>query len=446
MIEFDDVWKQGIISFDTCSLGRMYEWETKYAVNIKDALSYLVTIGKLWETEINVQEFSNQRIAIRESIHEQKYVRGIFNNLKKRPIPWNKIDGTLGRWEAKGFSKQFREEIEKIHGQKNITEAEYNCIVELSKCSSYELDLEDLFDKILRTDEVLLTEEEKQKLKLRFDTGEMCPGAEDSKKNNGNKYNDLYIWKLLQKKSKREQKDIIFVTADTAKGDWFIDKEPRSEYLQEFREETGQEILILTLSDFWKYCKDYLDIQVDQFIEISSIKDQIKEKYNVFYQEDICDKIKELLFESDAIKELLEDAVDCCVDMPVLDELIETTIEGIDVEEYDEENVYVTVYLHTEASFEAMNHTSGEDWSAGNSSVVLAITASAEIPVAWASEDTERRVLEDEINVNEITDIEALCTTNNENEHDEYAEDDSEYDEDYEDYEKMEYIEGDEWF
>lgn len=436
---FDEIWNNGIISFDTCSLGRMYEWESKYAVNIKDALSYLWTIGKLWETEINVQEFSNQRNAIKQSIYEQKYVRGIFNNLKKRPIPWNKIDGTLGRWETKGFSKQFMEEISKIHGQKKITDVEYECIVEKSKISSYNLDLDDLFDRILRMGDLVLTDKEKQELKLRYDTGKMCPGAEDSKKNNGNKYNDLYIWKLLQKKAKQEHRDMIFVTADTAKGDWFIGREPRTEYLQEFREETGQEILILTLSDFWDNCKDYLDISVDQFIEISSIKNQIEEKYNVFYQEEICDKIEELLFESDEIKELLEDAIDCCVDMPILDELIETIIDSIDVEEYDDENIYVNVYLQTEASFEAMNHTSGEDWSAGYGSVVLAITASAEIPVIWSSEDTERRVLGDEITVNEIIDIGVLRNICNENNDDEYAEDDSDYDE-------MEYIEGDDWF
>lgn len=121
--------------------------------------------------------------------------------MKKRPIPWNKIDETLGRWGRRGFLKQFKEEIE-IHGQKNVTEAEYNCIVEKSKCSSYELELEALFNKILRTDDVILTEEERQKLKFRYDTGEMCPGAEDSKKNNGNKYNALYIRKLLQKSTR----------------------------------------------------------------------------------------------------------------------------------------------------------------------------------------------------------------------------------------------------
>ncbi|MEG0793995.1 MAG: hypothetical protein RR399_09285 [Lachnospiraceae bacterium] len=164
---FDKIWNNGIISFDTCSLGRMFEWESKYAVNIKDALSYLWTIEKLWETEINIQEFSNQRKAIKESIYEQKYVRGIFNNLKKRPIPWKKIDGTLGRWEAKGFSKQFRDEINKIYGQKKITETEYDCIVAKSKLSSYELDLEDLFDKILQADDLILTNKEKQELMCR---------------------------------------------------------------------------------------------------------------------------------------------------------------------------------------------------------------------------------------------------------------------------------------
>ena len=33
---FKDIWANGIVSFDTCCLGRMYEWESLYAVNIKD--------------------------------------------------------------------------------------------------------------------------------------------------------------------------------------------------------------------------------------------------------------------------------------------------------------------------------------------------------------------------------------------------------------------------
>lgn len=89
---------------------------------------------------------------------------------------------------------------------------------------------------------------------------------------------------MLQKKSEQEQKDMIFVTADTAKGDWFLEGKPHLKYLQEFKENTEHEIIILSLTDFWKECKRYLDMSVEQFIEISSIKDQLEEKYDVFNQ------------------------------------------------------------------------------------------------------------------------------------------------------------------
>ena len=43
-----------------------------------------------------------------------------------------------------------------------------------------------------------------------------------------------------------------------------------------------------------------------------------------------------------------------------------------------------------------MNHT-GEDWSAGNGIVLISITALAEIPIIWSSEDTKRIVLDDKL-------------------------------------------------
>lgn len=404
---FKEIWENGIVSFDTCCLGRMYEWDARYAVDIKDAISYLFHVGELWETEINIQEFSRQRVEIKKSIYEQKYVKGIFNNLKKHPIPWNKIDGTMGRWEAKGFSNQFKDEIKKIHGKKQITEDELAVIVKLSQISSLDIDLEQLFDAILIEDGFSLTDKEKNMIQLRYNSGMVCPGSQDRKKNNGNKYNDLYIWELLKKKAKTDMKDIIFVTSD-CKDDWFENKSPRPEYINEFEAETGQNVIILTLPDFWEYCKDYLDISVDKFIELSTIIEQIEEKYNACYQPEICGKIEELMRESDEIKEKLEDAVDCCVDMPVLDEIIENVVKDREIIGYDEENVEINIYLRTEVSFEAMNHTCGEDWNAGNGTVSFLITALAEIPIIWSSEDTKRIALEDSVFVEEITDIEVI--------------------------------------
>ncbi len=70
MIDFDHFWNEGIVSFDTCSLGRMYEWEYKYSVNIKDALSYLYTTNKLWETSVTIDELKGQRDNIRNNIFD----------------------------------------------------------------------------------------------------------------------------------------------------------------------------------------------------------------------------------------------------------------------------------------------------------------------------------------------------------------------------------------
>lgn len=433
--KFKDIWENGLVSFDTCCLGRMYEWEYLYAVNIKDAISYLYQTGKLWETEVNIQEFSKQRKEIRESIYAQKYENGILKNLKKRPIPWNKIDGTMGRWEARGFSETFINEIKKLYGKKQITDEEFRCIVEMSKRTSQQLNVEQLFDDLLVSDGVTLSEIEKLTLLTRYESGEICPGCKDRGKNNGNKYNDLYIWELLKKKAQNESKDVIFVTMDT-KEDWFKNKLPRPEYIKEFRNETGQEIVILTLTDFWENCKDYLDLSIDKFIEISSIRDQIEEKYDDCYQEEICEKIENLLMESDEIKEELENVIDCCVDMPVLDDLVETIVEDIEVCDYEQECVYITIYLKTEACFDAVNHTACEDWLAGHGSVVLSIIASAYIPIIWASEDTNRKVLADNVCVECITDIE-VCADGSTNQ--------NELDCD-EDYGENEWLEGDDFF
>lgn len=73
-----------------------------------------------------------------------------------------------------------------------------------------------------------------------------------------------------------------------------------------------------------------------------------------------------------------------------------------------EENVEINIYLRTEVSLEAMNHTCGEDWNAGNGTVSFLITALAEIPIIWSSEDTKRIALEDSVFVEGITDIEVI--------------------------------------
>mgnify|MGYP001128557785 CR=1 FL=1 len=429
---FNCIWENGLISFDTSSMGRMYEWEYNQAINIKDAVSYLYQTNRLWESNINVIEFSRQRKLIKDSIYDTKYVKGIFKNLNKKPIPWNKIEGTLGRWEKSGFAEEFVIELLKLKDEKSISNEAMNKIEQIAVLTSGFPDLESLFDKILSSDEIILSEQEKTNAIKRFDSGEICPGCQDRNKNNGNKYNDLFIWELLKKKSRIANKNFIFVTVDV-KDDWYYNGKPRKEYIEEFEAETGHKILILSLIEFWKECKQYLDVSVEDFIELSTIKNQLERKYDDKYEEQIFEKIESLIFESEKIKDILEDLVDCCVDMTMLEELEENRIGDIDILNYDEEFVYVLINIESEGVFVAQNHTCGEDWSPGDGNITLGLQVNGRIPIKWSSEDTHRMVLDDYIFVDDIIDIEVISHISMEDYYDDdYVEEYGGYEEDYE--------------
>lgn len=402
---FDKSWRNGIITFDTCSLGRMYEWEYNNALNIKDSISYLLTNESIWETEYNCYEFKVQREEIKNSIFQQKY-ENIFKQLPKRPVPWVKIDKTLHRWEERGYNPLFISELNELRTKKNISSNDIERLRMLAQRLHQYPNADVLFDAILNNSDIKLTNSDKEVLNKRYDNDDqICPGVCDRKKNNGNQYNDLYIWELLKRKAIKEEKDMIFVTADT-KSDWFENGIARIEYLEEFKNETGRNILILSLTDFWECCREYIDLPVDDFIIQSTIKDQLEEKFDNNYEPDICEKVEDLIFESNEITLELERAIDCCVDMPIIDQINECRIEDIIPLPFEfDDYINVIVEMTVDITFIAQNHTGGEDWEAGSASVLFNMNALGSIPVKWFSEDTNRIVLEDTICVDEITDI-----------------------------------------
>lgn len=85
------------------------------------------------------------------------------------------------------------------------------------------------------------------------------PGYEDEKdKKDNRKYGDYVLWRQLLDHAADAKKDVIFVTDDN-KADWWLkgdDKNkttlaPRPELIQEFREETGKDIIILNSEQFY---------------------------------------------------------------------------------------------------------------------------------------------------------------------------------------------------
>lgn len=431
---FKEIWENGIITFDTCSLGRMYEWEYSHSVNIKDALSYLFQFGCIWECEVTCKEFEVQRKQIKEGIYQQKYENGIFKNLDKRPIPWSKIDKALKRWESLGFHTVFTFELDKLRTIKNPEKSQIESLRQLSILFSTFPDVEVLFDSLLNSRDTSLTDIEKGELIELYESGIVCPGCCDNKKNNGNKYNDLFIWASIKKKARNTNKNIVFVTNDV-KSDWFVNNAPRKEYIEEFQSETSQSILILTLSDFWVYCKPFIDMPVDEFILQSTILQQLEEKYDDCYEPQITQAVEDLLDEpneSNDLIQIIEDSLDCCVDMLLLDEILDCDISYYDISYNDEDNVTLSIYLNAEISLDAQNHTCGEDWSPGCDSVLFDIEVAGTIPIKWSSDETERILLEDKITVNEIINIEIISNEGTDdpddyNEQDDYDEPDDYY-------------------
>lgn len=91
----------------------------------------------------------------------------------------------------------------------------------------------------------------------RFDA-QVPPGYEDrGRKPEGKEYGDYFLWRQLMDHAKESSQDVIFATEDF-KSDWWLKIGgstiigPRPELIQEFREETGQDIIFYSGRDFFE--------------------------------------------------------------------------------------------------------------------------------------------------------------------------------------------------
>jgi hypothetical protein len=83
------------------------------------------------------------------------------------------------------------------------------------------------------------------------------PGFEDAKKDTGDKFGDLIIWKEMIEKAKTDQRPIIFVTDDGKSDWWYIHHRkkvgPHPDLVEEFLAATSQQFHIYELPQFLRY-------------------------------------------------------------------------------------------------------------------------------------------------------------------------------------------------
>lgn len=243
--DFQNILKNGWISFDTNVLLNLYRYSKEAS---EKTLSMFKSVSnRLFFTYYVAFEFTKNRQKVEyDSLNE-------YNGYKK------KIEAKYCEIvnEINNISKNKMPNKEKLISsvEKSKDKIINSIETELAKKESLFKDgLEEkicnLFDnRILEKHSLEEFEKMKEEGKRRIKE-QVPPGYKDEKKGENG---DYYIFKQLMDYSKSENKDIIFVT-DDEKEDMFQNingiKNPRPELLQEFFENTGHKIVIMTLEKF----------------------------------------------------------------------------------------------------------------------------------------------------------------------------------------------------
>lgn len=276
--DFQKMWEDCIFVVDANVILNVY----KYSPNTADQLIKTLTnfSDRLWVPNQAALEFQKNRLNI---IHSQKEA---FTQLKDNLIESrNQL--------ISNFKKYSRHPTLLVQDYTTKIENFYSEIIEdLDSKSLSHPDLmgsDNLLDKItfLFDGKVgdCYSSEKIQEIKKcgsqRFEL-KIPPGYEDIKKNTGEKFGDLIIWKQILDFSKEKQKPIILITDDGKEDWWHIFKGktigPRVELIREIWDFSNVKFHMYNTDQFLSKAGAYLKKPVQQ-IAIDEIK-EIREKTN----------------------------------------------------------------------------------------------------------------------------------------------------------------------
>lgn len=270
----DELMRNGLIIFDTCGLLDFYYLTKDYQKIMCDILTNLK--DRIWIPAQVKYEFDNNYANARMKPIQEKYND---KNIQKNQIV-NDLKTYIELWEKQYYHPYISDEalqatnnllkdlepsITKI---KTIIAKEYQA----RKKEIQEIQNNDVIKKCIDTLEIGVPFGFNE-LKIIVSEGLLRyknlipPGYKDAESKNGiRQYGDLIIWKEIIRKAKETNKDVVFISNDQ-KADWRIIDEtqndpkaekpnaneigkPRRELLNEFEEETGQQIWFYTTAEF----------------------------------------------------------------------------------------------------------------------------------------------------------------------------------------------------
>ena len=310
-----DIFKSGIVVFDTSALLDLYYYSSKTRTEIfEKAFKYLK--GRLWmPAQVHFEYLKNKgkvaekpMLSYRRLLDKQNKDGGYVNTIVEKAKALQSQE--LG--EIKNQLKTLKEQTlgpEKhphlpldiyLEFDSALTALDNSLTAFSSQADEFKSKMSDEIEKKIKElqssvlpDNVYNTIEENFQIGKEYSFSKMMeiakegknryeedipPGYEDGKEKIGlQKYGDLFVWKQILDCASSKQMDFVLVTNDV-KSDWFEDdkKTPRFELLKEFHEKANKSIWFFSMKSFIYYINELLDDQIHETVlqEIDSVQDE----------------------------------------------------------------------------------------------------------------------------------------------------------------------------
>ena len=310
-----DIFKSGIIVFDTSALLDLYYYSSETRTEIfEKAFKYLK--GRLWmPAQVHFEYLKNKRkvaekpvISYRRLLDKQNKDGGYVNTIveKAKALQSQELgeiknqlktlkEQTLGTEKHPHLAPDIYSEFDSA-----LTALDSSLTVFLSQADKFKSKMSvEIDNKIKELQRSVLPDNVYNTIEENFQIGkeysfstmmeiakegknryaeEIPPGYEDGEEKIGlQKYGDLFVWKQILDCASSKQRDFVLVTNDV-KSDWFEDdkKTPRFELLKEFHEKANKNIWFFSMKSFIYYINELLDDQIHETVlqEIDSVQDE----------------------------------------------------------------------------------------------------------------------------------------------------------------------------
>lgn len=257
--EFEKIWKDGLIIFDTNVLLDLYRYSENTVKALLDVMESLK--DRIWiPFQVSKEYHKNLNSVISDQVRKYESSIKTLTDFKKqidekRSHPFLSEDLTD---EIEVFCAKFDKELD----DKKVI------VKQLIINNPIKEKLADLLeDKI----GIAFSNDDLEKIYIEGERRykeQVPPGFGDIKKPVPDRYGDLIFWKEILKKNEEIDNPILLITGDK-KDDWYL-KElgltigPRPELIEELKNKKSNSFYIYPTDKFLKYSKQYLQTEVDE--------------------------------------------------------------------------------------------------------------------------------------------------------------------------------------